>query len=398
MKVLQALVKNFQPDWRSLVAFRITLALGLVLDLAQRYANARYFYSEQGILPLSLWEKLFGNRAYYWTIHVTGGSEWTFMILLLIQLILAFSILFGIRSRWVVWFSWFLMLSLVLRNPLLFYGGDKLVTLLLLIAVFLPLSKANNLSAPASLVSKLSFLWLMVQMAILYIASGLSKLSSVYWRDGSALSNVLNMDMLVRPIGVWLSNFDLILRPLSFLTPWAEIILPLLFFVPLWKGRVRLFGVASLLALNCGIQLTLDVGFFMFYASAGLLALLPAVFWDWFAKKPCKWSYLTPLIKLHATGEGSQSQIRQPEKAISLHSKLRVTALSVVMLSFIGVTVATGLESMKVVTLNYPTWGWTLIRGLNVYQNWGLFTHPEPASVWYVSKAKLADGTWVDIL
>lgn len=398
MQALRVWFNSFQPDWRSLAAFRITLALGLTLDLAQRYANARYFYGEQGILPLSLWEKLFGDRAYYWTLHFAGGSERLFMVLLLIQLGLALSLLFGVYPRWVAWFSWLLMLSLVLRNPLLFYGGDKLATLLLLIAVFLPLSRKNNLATSAGLVSKLSFLWLMVQMAVLYIASGVSKLGSIYWQDGSALSNVLNMNMLVRPAGVWFGNLEFILRPLSILTPWAEIILPLLFFVPLGQGRVRLLAVACLLVLNCGIQLMLDVGFFMFYASAGLLALLPSVFWDGLAKKLHGRSWLESLTRLCATRKGLQRSIKQSENMAPLRGKLRVTALSVVMLSFMGVMVATGLESMKVFTLTYPSWGWTLIRGLNMYQNWGLFTNPHPTSVWYVSKAKLADGTWVDIL
>jgi len=408
MKSPRALSRYLQPDRRSLVAFRVVLAVGLLLDLWQRFANASYFYSERGVLPYELWESFFGYRSYYWTLHFLNGSEVLFSGVLLLQIGLALCLLVGYRTHWVCLFSWALLLSLVLRNPLLSYGGDKLVPILLLIAAFLPLNgyRAGRYgeSAPR-LITRLAFLWLVVQMAVLYIASGVSKIESVYWQNGTALSNVLDMNMLVRPLGSWFGQFEPLLHLMTLTTPWAEIILPLLFFVPLWRGRCRAAALVGLLTLNVGIQTMLDVGFFMFYASAGLLALLPTVFWDdlglaWrFVSARARRPRADPPMPQPTVPRTAHKKVgRKASPGLPVPLKAGVVGLCVVLFGFMGVTVGTGLESMKVVKLSYTPWSWTLVRGLNVYQNWGLFTDPGPVASWYVSKARLADGTWVDIL
>lgn len=199
LHILWALSKSFSPDNRSLAAFRVVLAVGLLLDLIQRYLNASHFYSESGVLPHTLWKTLFGDQPYYWSLHFLNGSEVLFKALLLFQICLALCLLVGYRTRLASFLSWILMLSLVLRNPLLFYGGDKLAPLLLLIATLLPLSMRDVVKKSASLIVNLSFFWLMMQMAILYIASGVSKLDSVYWQDGTALTNVLLTPSKLQP-------------------------------------------------------------------------------------------------------------------------------------------------------------------------------------------------------
>lgn len=403
--ITRALLSITEPDPRSLTAFRIVLAFGVLLDLWQRFTSSPYFYSEDGLLPHALWEQLYGDMAYYWTVHFLGGSAWLLQGVLLAQMGLALVLLLGYRTRWVSGLSWVLLLSLVLRNPLLFYGGDKLAPILLLIGAFLPLSSWLQRTSLTSGVSRLASFWLLVQMAVLYIASGQSKLVSANWQDGSALHNVLEMNMLVRPLGTWFGQFDVLLEPLSFITPWAEIILPFLFFVPLWHGRVRVMAILGLFMLNMGIQSMLDVGFFMFYASAGLLGLLPAQFWDDLTRfRRTLVSWLGFRLRL---GDGLGGVFGAEPLPLFLSSDSRSgSALkdvlsgvaSLVMIAFIAVTLATGLEGMKLINMSYPPPSWTVIRGLNIYQNWGLFTLPTPAASWYVSKAKLADGSWVDIL
>lgn len=387
-----------EPDPRSLALFRIVLALGVLLDLWERFVNLPYFYTENGLLPRALWEHLYGDLAYYWTFHFLGGQDVLVGPLILVQMLLSLSLLLGFRTRWAAALSWILLLSLVLRNPLIFYGGDKLAPILLLIGAFLPLSRRLQRTSLTSLVSRMAFFWLLVQMAILYIASGQSKLASVYWWNGSGLENVLQMSTLVRPLGTWFGQLEPLLMLLTWVTPWAEMILPLLFFVPLWRGRVRMMAVLALLFFNLGIQSMLDVGFFMVYASAGLLALLPAQFWDDLARL---WQALPGARRLRlgllsqSLGWGLPSV---PVGRRSLLHRLLSLPASLIIGAFIVVTLATGLEGMKLIRLGYPPPSWTVIRGLNVYQNWGLFTHPTPTASWFVSKAQLADGSWVDLL
>ena len=90
----------------------------------------------------------------------------------------------------------------------------------------------------------------------------------------------MNFNLLVKPLGIWLTQFEGLLKLASWFTPWGEIAIPMLLWVPSWNGRVRTLAILALLGLNAGIWLTMDVGYFMFYSSAALLCLLPPVFWD----------------------------------------------------------------------------------------------------------------------
>lgn len=398
-RITHTLLAITGPDPRSLTLFRVVLALGVLLDLWERFVNLPYFYSEDGLLPRALWEGEYGDLPYYWTLHFLGGSSFLVGALIVFQMALALALLFGFRTRWAAALSWLLLLSLVLRNPLTFYGGDKLAPILLLIGAFLPLSRRLQRTSLTSFVSRMAFFWLLLQMAILYIASGQSKLGSVHWLDGSALENILQMSTLVRPLGTWFGHVPLLPPLLSWATPWAEMILPLFFFVPFWRGRLRALAVLVLLGLNLGIQMMLEVGFFMAYASAGLLALLPAQFWDDLAGV---WRRLprlrdVPLKRLSSVfGADALGAVVVRRQS---HLGRIVSALAaLLMAAFMLVTLATGLEGMRFIRLTYPPPSWTVVRGLNVYQNWGLFTHPTPTASWHASKARLADDTWVDIL
>ena len=398
-RITQWFLTISEPDPRSLTLFRIVLALGVLLDLWERFVNLPYFYGEDGLLPRALWEGEYGDLPYYWTLHFLGGSSFLVGALILVQMALALALLFGFRTRWAAALSWLLLLSLVLRNPLLFYGGDKLAPILLLIGAFLPLSRRLQRTSLTSVVSRMAFFWLLLQMAILYIASGQSKLGSIHWLDGSALENILQMSTLVRPLGAWFGHVPLLPALLSWATPWAEMILPLFFFVPLWRGRLRALAVLALLGLNLGIQTMLEVGFFMAYASAGLLALLPAQFWDdltRLGRRVLGRRGLLPPFSRRFTAEPTTEGV--PVSRPGLLTGLFSVFAALVISAFILVTLATGLEGMRFIRLTYPPPSWTVIRGLNVYQNWGLFTHPTPTASWHASKARLADGTWVDIL
>lgn len=400
--LLNSLLRALEPDARSLLAFRVILALSLFFDLLQRFLEAPYFYTETGILPRALWGTLYGAEPYYWSLHLLAGETWLVRGVLLAQLALALCLLIGYKTRWVCLLSWVLLLSLVLRNPLLHYGADKLAPLLLLIAAFLPLSnrslssRARRGALPGStaqtFITRLAFWWLLMQMAVLYIASGRSKLLGQYWQNGTALENVLDMNMLVRPLGVWFADFEGLLRLMTWAVPWAEIVLPLLFFVPLWRGRVRTFAVLGLLGLNLGIQTMLDVGYFMFYATVGLVALLPGSFWDDFSR-------LTGLSGRASASSASVPPFLKRSVPTPTGLRTRLTGLgAAVVLGLMAITLTTGLEGMGFIKVTYPPGSWTLIRGLNMYQNWGLFTDPAPVAYWYVAKARLKDGSWVDIL
>ena len=431
VRYVRRAVAGFYPDSRSLIAFRMLLGLGLLLDLINRYTNLAYFYTEAGMLPRALWESRYAVKPYYWTLHPWNGEGAVFQGLLLLQIALALCLILGVRVRLASLLSWPLMVSLVARNPLFHYGGDKLAPMLLLISAFLPAPGAAPRGSPkealetqdaaASWFTRLAFLWLNVQVIILYAASGVAKLERTPWQDGSAMDKIFDMNMVVRPLGAWFGQqevFAPLLKAVSLAVPWLEIIIPVCFLLPFWRGRARYAAIVVILGLNLSIQLMLDVGYFMPYASACLLGLLPTVFWQdlaalrrWALSRSGLGTLTAKLVTaLRTLSERARvgylklltpAADTAPAAAENVPPSLRraeKVGVLMVMLTFFGITLGTGLEGMKLTKLSYEPWAWNFIRGLNQYQNWGLFTQPTTTAIWYVGKAELADGSTVDIL
>ena len=394
----------FKLDPRSLLAFRLVLTTALFTDLAERFFSTSYFFTEAGVFPKPLWDKIYGYKPYYWSLHFSESDAFIWAMVGL-QVILAGCLVIGYRLKITLFLSWILLLSMNLSNPLLTYGGDKLSPGLLLIATLIPLTFAQREKAGDGLLTYLAGALMMTQVTMLYIAAGAAKVWQVHWMTGDALYNAMNFNLLVKPLGIWLSQFEGLLRLASWFTPWGEIAIPMLLWVPSWRGRIRALAILALLGLNAGIWLTMDVGYFMFYSSAALICLLPPVFWDTIAP-------VTSRIQARLQGSGSQLgerivswiqnetrpvEIAEGQGPAPLDIKAKLQAAAMIWVIFVmGIT---GLEGMKVFKrIQWPSPIWNAIRAPNIYQNWGLFTNPNTKLQWYVSKATLANGKIVDVM
>ena len=371
---------DFALDDRSIRLGRLLFACVLVVDLIRRWQFSEFFFSDTGVLTHEAWMNVWGKKPYYWSIH--WGPDWYMDLLFQVQIALAVAMGFGVFPRISAFLGWFLLGSLVLRNPLMVYGGDKLSTLLLLAFAFVPTgSEKNKLPRLAQFGG---FLYIS-QLVITYCAAGAAKLGPNSWQRGEALLNAFHMNLLVKPLGVWLSQWPELLYLPSVATPWFELLWPWLLLLPagLLRGWLRLVAVGALLGLNFGIYVTLDVGFFMLYTSPALLVLLPSEIWK---SKPLQ--RLEELVL-------SKIQTREcrviPRSFVELGSMASVVFLA-------SIYWVTAFEGMKVYDIDWPWPAWNVIRTPNLYQNWGLFTNPNRKLQWYVAKAELKSGEVVDIL
>ena len=163
--------------------------------------SLNFLFRRRCLDPRGLDECL-GKKPYYWSIH--WGPDWYMDLLFQIQIALAVAMGFGVFPRVSAFLGWFLLGSLVLRNPLMVYGGDKLSTLLLLAFAFVPTgSEKTKLPRLAQFGG---FLYIS-QLVITYCAAGAAKLGPNSWQRGEALLNAFHMNLLVKPLGVWLSQW-----------------------------------------------------------------------------------------------------------------------------------------------------------------------------------------------
>ena len=253
-----------------------SFAVVLVVDLIRRWQFSEFFFSDTGVLTHEAWMNVWGKKPYYWSIH--WGPDWYMDLLFGTQISLAIAMGLGVFPRISAFLGWFLLGSLVLRNPLMVYGGDKLSTLLLLAFAFVPTGAEKTRSKRLAQLGGFLFI---SQLVITYCAAGAAKIGPNSWQRGDALLNAFHMNLLVKPLGVWLSEFQSLLVLPSIATPGLNS-MAMASFTPagLLNGWVRIGAIVALLGLNFGIFVTLDVGFFMLYTSPALLVLLPSHFWE----------------------------------------------------------------------------------------------------------------------
>ncbi|MEX2215004.1 MAG: hypothetical protein WD768_12795, partial [Phycisphaeraceae bacterium] len=136
----------FAIDRRALAAFRIAIALILLMDLLIRSGSVVEHYSDGGILPRSQWVQQNKGTA-RWSLHAMNGEPAFQRALMIAAALAAGAMLVGWKTRGAVALAWLLTHSIQMRNPMINNGGDILLRGMLLWAVFLPLGSRWSIDA-----------------------------------------------------------------------------------------------------------------------------------------------------------------------------------------------------------------------------------------------------------
>lgn len=261
-------------------AFRILLGLYLTVHFVQLLPYGAELFSREGIFPdpaVNLTYGLFPNPLALWD----GPRTVTLFLAVLAGLSVIFAL--GLARRVAALLLWFGWAALFHRNNLISNPSIPYVGLLLLLTTLVPPGErlrpgrkrpAADWSFPASVWWTA---WLV--LAAGYTYSGLVKLGSPSWLDGSALSHVLE-NPLARP-NVLRELLLGLPRPVLTLLTWSALGVEILA-LPLSVHRwTRLASWASLVALQLGI---LSVVSFADLTAGMLLAHLFVVDPAWWSR------------------------------------------------------------------------------------------------------------------
>ena len=223
---MNTLRKVFSADLRSLALFRVGLGVLILADLFIRSRFLEAHYTDFGVLPLSvIFEKL--NFPQYFSVHYMNGHYPFQVILFVIQALLAVSLLLGYRTRLVTVLSWYMMISLNMRNSQVLQGGDVLLRMLLFWAIFLPTNLRFSLDLvyckpefrkkayeQSSHFSVASFA-VMAQVFVLYFSTAVLKMHESWVSKGTALHYVMHLESFLTPFGLWFAQFSHLFKPLT---------------------------------------------------------------------------------------------------------------------------------------------------------------------------------------
>ena len=195
-------------DCRSLAAGRMAVGALLLVDLVIRSGSLAAHYTDAGVFPRVM--TAFFDRPAVLSLHMLSGDAWWIGALFVLAAVAAVMLCIGYRTRVATALSWFLLLSLQLRNPAVLNLGDHLLLMLLFWGMWIPWGSTWSVDSrrrprlkPGTQVLSVASLGLMLQIAAVYWFSYFFKTDPV-WKDGEAIYYVLQLERFATGIGAWI--------------------------------------------------------------------------------------------------------------------------------------------------------------------------------------------------
>ena len=244
----------YSPHPKQMRAFRTLLGMVLFLYNFSRSFDLALFYSDSGILKLSVFPDVMAFPYRYSLLEIFTGSTalWTFHVAFLVSLLtLTFGFFPESQLQWLLFCTfpffieiWRLPMALMPWRPFLIY---------LCFADYK--AKAQGL---ASILGSMAFRFCQLQVCVIYGYSGLEKLRGVKWWQGEAVWDVLANFQVARWDFSWVASFPLLIVIATYTTVLWEIYFPVLVWIRPCTRWVLLFGVM----LHLGIGLAMNIPFF----------------------------------------------------------------------------------------------------------------------------------------
>jgi hypothetical protein len=372
----------------------------LLTDLAIRAQDLHAMYTDEGMFSraeicrraTSLWN---------WSFHF-GSGTWEYQAILFgVAGLLALALLVGFETRLSTVGSWLLLVSIQHRVPPILSGAEILMRMLLFWAMFLPLERAwsvdrwrrgtggvrNPIPNDCEPVLSVASAAILLQIGLMYLFSAIPK-TNAQWLHGDALGGILAHDFYALPPAALFLRFPVLLKFMTWGTLLLECAAPVLLFFPRGSAGVRLALIAALAMMHLGIDICLEVGLFSYVSLAGLALFLPSEFWS---------SRLLGRLMRSSAMEARRAQTGQ-RFSRKPHRLFYVTqGLCLIALVYLLAVSLNSLPAHPLAPLAPEKWR-LFNRGLGLSQSWGMFAAVPSNNGWYVARAKLRDGSEVDLL
>ncbi|MEZ6105088.1 MAG: HTTM domain-containing protein [Pirellulaceae bacterium] len=408
----------FGIDARSLAAFRWCIALMLLTDLYVRWPTLVDFQTDQGLWTRELdreyliqhlgeWENnpMPEQPLPYWSLHLVRGELWYQQTLFAIQAVAAVLLAIGYRTRLMTFISWALLISMHVRNPVVLNSGDTILRMLLFWSLFLPLGarwsvdRAFRRSARPSpiIVTSMASAAILIQLCLMYWFTGLSKYNDI-WLSGQALENVLNLDLLARPISKPLLAYPQLLKVLSWATLWAELILPCLLFIPWKTSWWRMLNIVAFHLFHIVVLITISVGLFSAISMSAWLLFLPRGFWNSGIVRGVMGSIFGSGAIVEEDPEARE--VGEPRSMLGRLGFMTAQGIVAAMLVFVIAwnihRIDAGKDSPTYAPI-MPTSLHGIGASLMVSQEFKMFDTPTSMEFWFVYDAQLKNGDRIDL-
>lgn len=363
-------------DVAPIALFRILFGLLLFNWFWQLFPNLTAFFTDEGILPRSDITVSYPDRL---SLLSLSGEWWLVAVIWAVSCVVALSLTLGWHTRLASLLSFVLVSSFSWRDPLMLDGSDLVFRL---VPVWLAFTSAGDRwsidafgrsEAPVARGWAFPIRILELQIAWIYLATGIEKLGGIDWVEGTAAYYALQLDhTFARP---WAHAFALD-PTASHLISWYTLAVELSF-LPLAMipfERTRSIAALGASAMQLGILALMNVGNFPLVMLAACVLFVPR---EWIHR------VMRDTVTLAA---GPNVRHARPRVAGVL---LAITAAA----AFVT-AVPSEAEALR------PNGDLaSLLRSLSLDQRWDMFSpNAARSDGWLLAPARLADGARLDLL
>lgn len=392
----------FEVDLRALAAVRISLGLLLLADLVTRARNLGAFYTDAGVLPR---EALFSDYTDVYSLHALSGEAWFQAALFCVAGAFALALVVGYRTRLATIASWLLLVSLHVRNPMVLNGGDALLRILLLWAIFLPLGERWSIDADRSTgdrttVTSIATMALLLQVVLMYVTNTIHKFRGDLWLEGEALVYIFSADQFTFLLGDVLAEYHALLEAGTYL--WLALLVcsPLLFAL---TGRVRAILPTLFVGMHVGMLVTMPIMLFPLVVVAALLPFYPPIVWDRVEHLAAEAGLfdLLEAVRKRLSVLPSPPSVSVPTGTDVIPSgvvdRSRTVVFTIVPYLLLALVVMSNAQAVGYAEM--PDAGERTLDAAQAEQSWRMFApNPVQTTRWFAAPAELENGSEVDVL
>lgn len=245
--------------------FRIIAGLGIVYQYVINYEQRAYLFGPDAVMPFAEFARGEDGLSLYRLASTPLGFE----LLYHLGLVVAIAFVLGWRTRLVTALNYVFWVSLHRRYAVLWDGGDNVMHLVLVYALFADLGAHASVDAArrrgrpvdgdaaklAAIAHNAAMLAIALQISLVYGIAGLTKVQGETWRNGTALYYALRAGEFTLP--GWSEHIyrsAWLLTLLGYATVAFQVSFPFLLFM---GRRTRA------LAVVCGLAFHVGIAFFM---------------------------------------------------------------------------------------------------------------------------------------
>jgi hypothetical protein len=362
-----------EADIAPVALFRILFGAQLFNWFWQLFPNLTAFFTDEGILPRSVQALSDADRL---SVLNVSGDWWPVAIIWAFSCAVALALMLGWRTRVMCLLAFVLVASFSWRDMLILDGSDLVFRLVPLWLGFTSAGERWSLDALGRNGSASRTTWalpiriLELQIAWIYLATGLEKLGGIDWIEGTAAYYALQLEhTFARP---W-AHAIAVDPALSHLITWFTLAVELSFLplVMIPSTLTRAVGALAAAAMHLGIALLMNVGNFPIVMIATCVLFLPA---EW----------------IHRLMRGSGDL---PAVTPRAHSRAAAALLLALACAAFITAVPSQLERIR------PSGEFgSVLRSLSLDQRWDMFSpNAARSDGWLIAPATLADGTRLDL-